>query len=146
MEPVESSETSAYNNKLTPGTYPKEKKLQSKHGESLKSRICYNLLSVGETCVESLVTFGEQFYYWDCCNVRLLLTSHYIVAMCYIAHYCREIYGEEMGTGSRCGALNKCLCTCFLKDVQEFGRFLAFNTLRMEAFKLFKCTFPGFNL
>ena len=39
MEPIESSETSAYNNTLTPGTYPKEKKLQSKHGESLKSRI-----------------------------------------------------------------------------------------------------------
>ena len=28
MEPIESSETSAYNNTLTPGTYPKEKKLQ----------------------------------------------------------------------------------------------------------------------
>ena len=39
MEPIESSETSAYNNTLTPGTYPKEKKLQSKHGESLKSSI-----------------------------------------------------------------------------------------------------------
>jgi hypothetical protein len=37
MEPIESSETSAYNNTMTPGTYPKEKKLQSKHGESLKS-------------------------------------------------------------------------------------------------------------
>ena len=39
MEPIESSETSAYINTLTPGTYPKEKKLQSKHGESLKSRL-----------------------------------------------------------------------------------------------------------
>ena len=38
MKPIESSETSAYINTLTPGTYPKEKKLQSKHGESLKSR------------------------------------------------------------------------------------------------------------
>jgi len=27
MEPIESSETSAYNNTLRPGTYPKEKKL-----------------------------------------------------------------------------------------------------------------------
>ena len=27
MEPIESSETSAYNNTLTPWTYPKEKKL-----------------------------------------------------------------------------------------------------------------------
>jgi len=27
MEPIESSETSAYINTLTPGTYPKEKKL-----------------------------------------------------------------------------------------------------------------------
>jgi len=39
MEPIESSETSAYNNTLMPGAYPKEKKLQSKHGESLKSRL-----------------------------------------------------------------------------------------------------------
>ena len=46
MEPIESSETSAYNNTLTPGTYPKEKKLQSKHGESLKSRICNSLLTL----------------------------------------------------------------------------------------------------
>ena len=38
MEPTESSETTAYINTLTPGTYPKEKKLQSKHGESSKSR------------------------------------------------------------------------------------------------------------
>ena len=29
MEPIESSETSAYNNILTPGTYPKEKKLRA---------------------------------------------------------------------------------------------------------------------
>ena len=29
MEPTESSETSTYNNTLTPGTYPKEKKLQN---------------------------------------------------------------------------------------------------------------------
>ena len=43
MEPIESSETSAYNNTLAPGTYPKEKKLQSKHGESLKSIIPSNL-------------------------------------------------------------------------------------------------------
>jgi len=36
------------NNTLKPGTYPKEKKLQSKHGESLKSRRVHsfsNLLS-----------------------------------------------------------------------------------------------------
>jgi len=39
MEPIESFETSAYINTLTPGTYPKEKKLQSKQGKSLKSRI-----------------------------------------------------------------------------------------------------------
>ena len=31
MEPIESSETSAYINTLTPGTYPKEKKLQNVH-------------------------------------------------------------------------------------------------------------------
>ena len=32
VEPIESSETSAYNNTLTPGTYPKEKKLQKNEG------------------------------------------------------------------------------------------------------------------
>ena len=35
MEPIESSETSAYINTLTPGTYPKEKKLQYKEHETL---------------------------------------------------------------------------------------------------------------
>ena len=58
MEPIESSETSAYNNKLTPGTDPKEKKLQSKHGESLKSRkwrdIC-RLLFVSTSAVFKVV-------------------------------------------------------------------------------------------
>jgi len=38
MEQIECSETSAYNNQ-TPGKYPKEYILDSKHGESLKSRI-----------------------------------------------------------------------------------------------------------
>ena len=47
MEPIESSETSAYINTLTPGTYPKEKKLQSKHGESLKSG---NILDIYAGC------------------------------------------------------------------------------------------------
>ena len=37
MEPTESSETSAINITLTPGTYPKDDKLQLEHGESLKS-------------------------------------------------------------------------------------------------------------
>ena len=39
MEPTESSETSAINVIWTPGTYPKDNKLQLEHGESLKSRI-----------------------------------------------------------------------------------------------------------
>ena len=38
MEQIECSETSAYINQ-TPGNYPKENKLYSEHGESLKSRI-----------------------------------------------------------------------------------------------------------
>jgi hypothetical protein len=38
MEPTESSETSAINITWTPGTYPKDNKLQLEHGESLKSR------------------------------------------------------------------------------------------------------------
>ena len=37
MEPIEGSETSAYNNQ-TPGKHPKEYIIDSKHGESLKSR------------------------------------------------------------------------------------------------------------
>ena len=51
MEPIESSETSAYNSTLTPGTYPKEKKLQSKHGESLKSRMRIKLF-VQQTAIK----------------------------------------------------------------------------------------------
>ena len=38
MEPIEGSETSAYNNQ-TPGKHPKEYIIDSKHGESLKSRM-----------------------------------------------------------------------------------------------------------
>ena len=38
MEQIEGSETSAYNNQ-TPGKYPKEYMQDSKHSESLKSRI-----------------------------------------------------------------------------------------------------------
>ena len=55
MEPIESSETSAYNNTLTPGTYPKEKKLQSKLGESLKSRTFNVFLVDIELWVHELV-------------------------------------------------------------------------------------------
>jgi len=39
MEPTDSSETSAINVTWTPGTYPKDNKLQLEHGESLKSSI-----------------------------------------------------------------------------------------------------------
>jgi len=44
MELTESSETSAINVTWTPGTYPKDNKLQLEHGESLKSKyiIKYN--------------------------------------------------------------------------------------------------------
>ena len=38
-EVVPSSEMSAINVTWTPGTYPKDNKLQLEHGESLKSRI-----------------------------------------------------------------------------------------------------------
>jgi len=41
MEPIKCSETSAFSTQ-TPGRYPKENALHTKHGESLKSRI--NLL------------------------------------------------------------------------------------------------------
>ena len=44
MEPTESSETSAVNVTWTPGTYPKDNKLQLEHGESLKSRTINKLL------------------------------------------------------------------------------------------------------
>jgi len=39
MELTKSSETSAINVTWTPGTYPKDNKLQLEHGECLKSRI-----------------------------------------------------------------------------------------------------------
>ena len=38
MEPTESSETSAFEN-WTPGRYPKEANLHSRHGESLRTNI-----------------------------------------------------------------------------------------------------------
>ena len=44
MEPTESSETSAYINTLTPGTYPKEKKLQT--WKSLKFTLKYTKISL----------------------------------------------------------------------------------------------------
>jgi len=47
MEPTESSETSAINVTWTPGTYPKDNKLQLEHSESLKSRAQYVLLRDG---------------------------------------------------------------------------------------------------
>ena len=45
MEQIECSETSAYINQ-TPWNYPKENKLYSEHGESLKSRILLYSLKV----------------------------------------------------------------------------------------------------
>ena len=43
MEQIECSETSAYINQ-TPGNHPKENKQHSEHGESLKSRIHFNII------------------------------------------------------------------------------------------------------
>ena len=60
MEPIESSETSAYINTLTPRTYPKEKKLQPKHGESLKSRNPSRKLY--NRCVNIYFTYIIWFY------------------------------------------------------------------------------------
>ena len=46
MEPIESSENSAYNNTLTPGTYPKEKKLQVRNCKhSMSIVVCFMLYS-----------------------------------------------------------------------------------------------------
>ena len=45
MEQIEFSETSAYIIK-TPGNYPKENIIYSKHGESLKSRIQVDIKAV----------------------------------------------------------------------------------------------------
>ena len=55
MEQIECSETSEYNNQ-TPGKYPKEYIQDSKHGESLKSRIT-NLLSCTSKCEVSVSRF-----------------------------------------------------------------------------------------
>ena len=38
MEPIQGSETSAFNNNQTPGKYPEELLLSLQHGESLKHR------------------------------------------------------------------------------------------------------------
>jgi hypothetical protein len=45
MEQTECSETSAYKIQ-TPGNYPEESIQHSEHGESLKSKIYYNLFSI----------------------------------------------------------------------------------------------------
>jgi hypothetical protein len=45
MEPIEGSEMSAIRTK-TPGNYPKENILHTEHGESLKSRIIYEVVVV----------------------------------------------------------------------------------------------------
>jgi len=42
MELIEGSETSAIST-VTPGNYPKENILDTGHGESLKSRKCYQV-------------------------------------------------------------------------------------------------------
>ena len=65
MEPIESSETSAYNNTLTPGTYPKEKGLQSKHGESLKSS---TILYCSHTFIYKTSHFTILDYHFICFN------------------------------------------------------------------------------
>jgi len=48
-----------YINTLTPGTYPKEKKLQSKHGESLKSRIYLQVRATVVAVEKQCVTYSE---------------------------------------------------------------------------------------
>ena len=58
MEPIEGSETSAYNNQ-TPGKHPKEYIIDSKHGESLKSRSQYrsrNRMAANQTNIKNTAT------------------------------------------------------------------------------------------
>jgi len=43
MEPIVSSETSAIRTQ-TPGNYPKRNNLHLEHGESLRTRLTYNIL------------------------------------------------------------------------------------------------------
>jgi len=55
MEPIESSETSAFKPQ-TPGKYTKENILHKEHGESLKSRQFYFTLTVCPFCLQYLST------------------------------------------------------------------------------------------
>jgi len=52
MEQIECSETSAYIIQ-TPGNYPKENKIYSEHGESLKSRIWFEVFTANK-CTDFL--------------------------------------------------------------------------------------------
>jgi len=73
-----------------PGTYPKEKKLQSKHGESLKSRIVFFGLRFSSPAIFSWFTkfyFGNIYHTFDLIietktertysfkNIKLLITN-----------------------------------------------------------------------
>ena len=75
MEPIESSETSAYNNTLTPGTYPKEKKLTL---ISLHSRFVLVLWAIPmwhTAAEELLLTFARTPTSFCSSNNRLTLVT-----------------------------------------------------------------------
>ena len=70
MEPIESYETSAYNNTVTPGTYPKEKKLLSTYLNlyflfiRLENRVGFALIDG----VWGLVRCSWELWRLDCSN------------------------------------------------------------------------------
>ena len=99
MEQIECSETSAYINQ-TPGNHPKENKQHSEHGESLKPRIYFHILTTmhGQNHIKfnlfwcrfmNTVLLGSVFLVWhrlctqpprqiSCSqiNLQVLLESH----------------------------------------------------------------------
>ena len=77
MERIESSETSAYINTLTPGTYTKEKKLQSKHSEGLKSRKNITVFAVTVIILRYTGSKGKfRAWRWRMLNGQLVRSLH----------------------------------------------------------------------
>ena len=92
MELIESSETSAYINTLTPGTCPKEKKLQSKHGESLKSRIINSYFR----CALAFTSYFQSAvhinsYFQSAVHITITFSVQYTLAVTFSMQYTAQV-------------------------------------------------------
>ena len=92
-----------------------------------------NILALLEFVVCRRDVRGKPCYFWRAMLLLKLLQRKVIVNKAFHCWYVlhsslllRNLRGK-IRTVSRCGALNTFQCTYFLKNVGEFGRFLAFN-------------------